>query len=149
MVYRKIGALCASSMFVSWLLAQTPQHGTWEVTTTMQGAPSGDAKSSKHACLNPAQIASGLEQAILDISAGNSSASRRGLKCSLKDIKREGSSSSWQSSCEGPRGAMQGVGSASIEANRASLRQSFEVITPFGAMKLTQSVEAQRVGDCK
>ncbi len=149
MVSRVIGALCAGMMCASRLAAQTPQHGSWDVTTTIQGTPSGDTKSTKKACLSAAQTANGFEQAILDISASDGGPPKSGPKCSLKDLKRDGGSSSWQSTCDGPRGALQGVGYATIEANRANLTQSFEMKTPFGAMKLKQIIEAQRVGDCQ
>jgi hypothetical protein len=43
---------------------------------------------------------------------------------------------------------MAGRGSSNGEALRAELSQSFEVKTPMGTMRLRQSVQARRLGNC-
>ncbi|TAG00275.1 MAG: DUF3617 family protein [Betaproteobacteria bacterium] len=121
--------------------------GVWEVTTSMQGAPSGERKSSATACVNVTQMKSGFEQAMLDISA--SGTLKGGLKCVVTDLVRSSAGSKWKASCEGPVGAMQGSGAATTEGASASLIQSFELQTPFGARPLKQVLQAKRLGDCK
>ncbi|MGL4230341.1 MAG: DUF3617 domain-containing protein [Casimicrobium sp.] len=148
MAYRISGALFASLVCASWVAAQTPQAGSWDIATSMQGAPGGEKKSSTKACLSTAQVASGFEQAIVDNAGGDGGSAKNGLKCSLRDIRREAASSSWQASCEGPRGPMSGTGSAAFDAKRANLTQTFELKTPFGAVTLKQVIAAQRTGDC-
>lgn len=132
-----------------WSAVSATSHGMWELTTTMQGAPSGDKKSSKTACISAAQVASGFEQALLDANAVATGKDQPALKCVLKGLKRDGAKSSWQSTCDGPRGAMSGVGAATFAATSAEINQAFEIKTPFGAMKLKQVIEAKRMGDCQ
>lgn len=123
-----------------------PQAGSWEISAMMKGVPSGDEKITKKACLTATQVSSGFEQALLDNIASGSS--RGGLKCTVKDIKRDGTKATWPASCEGPRGPMKGTGGGTFEAVNASMSQVFEVKTPFGAMKLEQVIQAKRLGDC-
>lgn len=121
-----------------------PQAGNWEISVTMKGAPSGDEKSTRKVCITPSQVSAGFEQTVFD----NLSSSKGTLKCSLKDIKRDGTKATWPASCEGPRGPIQGSGSGTIEASSADLAQILEMKTPFGTMKLQQIVSAKRQGDC-
>jgi Protein of unknown function (DUF3617) len=137
------------------VVAQSALPGRWEVTTTMEGVPSADNRFVQSACVDAKQIANSFEQAILDISASGGGAStsgppKSGPKCVIADVKRDGSGSSWQATCEGPRGELKGTGSATGQANRATLTQNFVMKMPLiGALKLKQSVEATRLGECQ
>jgi hypothetical protein len=125
-----------------------PQAGTWEVTTTMKGAPSGDKSTSRQACLTAAQVNTGLEQALLDLSASGGTQQKGSLKCAISNLTRDGTKSAWQSTCEGPRDAMQGSGSGTLNAASAEINQSFEIKAPMGTVKLQQVLQAKRLGDC-
>jgi Protein of unknown function (DUF3617) len=150
MMYRRMSALCTTAFCATWIAAQTPQAGNWEFVTSMQGAPGGEKNSTTKSCVSAAQIATGFEQTIVNAGGGGDGggSAKNGLKCSLKDIKRESASSSWQATCEGPRGPMPGTGAATFEGNRANLTQTFELKTPIGNRTLKQVIAAQRVGDC-
>jgi hypothetical protein len=148
MMYRKITAPCIVLICATWVAAQTPQSGNWALATSMQGAPSGEKTSAAQICLSASQIATGFEQHIVNAGSSVGGSEKNGLKCSLRDIKREVATSSWQATCEGPRGPMPGMGSASFEGNRVNLKQTFELKTPIGNRTLTQVITAQRVGDC-
>lgn len=148
MIYRMTATLYAALVSATSVDAQTPQSGNWAVATSMQGAPSGEKSSTAQICLSVAQIATGFEQRIVDAGSSVGGAEKGALKCFLKDIQRDGASSSWQATCEGPRGPMPGTGAASFEGNRVNVKQTFELKTPIGNRTLTQVITAQRMGDC-
>lgn len=137
--------LCAVSSSAAWAQAQP---GQWEVRVTLQGAPSGGGTTVQTACLAADRMAAAPEQALLDVAGTSPNKDRPSLRCTVKDVQRGQGKSAWQSSCEGPRGAMPGQGSATIDAQSAELVQSFEVKTPMGTRSLQQTVRAKRVADC-
>jgi Protein of unknown function (DUF3617) len=128
----------------------TPRAGSWEISVTQEGMPVGGGTRVYKVCLSAELLTTAPEQVLVD-SAGrrdNSSARPGPTKCVLKDVKREASQSSWQSTCEGPRGTIQGKGGGTLEAEQAELKQTFDVDTPIGARTLKQTVRARRLGDC-
>jgi Protein of unknown function (DUF3617) len=123
------------------------QPGEWEVSASMQGAPSGGGVRSHKVCLDAAKLSSAPEATLLESAPKPNDAPA--LKCSYDDMKRDGARSSWAAACEGPRGPMNGNGSATLETERAELIQNFEVTVPIiGKRKMQQSVSARRLGNC-
>jgi hypothetical protein len=133
---------CSSTVWAS-------SPGEWEIATRMQGAPSGERKSTASACASSTQMSAGFEQAMRDISASGSATPKSGLKCEVSELVRNSAGSTWKARCEGPVGEMQGSGMSTVESGSAMLTQSFELKTPFGARTLKQVLQAKRLGACK
>lgn len=147
--YFALLTLAISSALATCAHSQSVTAGQWQLSSVMQGAPSGEHKSSQSRCIDDAAFAMGIEQAILNANAADTSSGKPTLKCTVSALRRDGDQSSWQASCEGPRGAMPGTGNAVIQTGRVEIKQSFDLKTPFGAMKLSQVINAERIGACK
>jgi Protein of unknown function (DUF3617) len=130
--------------------AQTlPSAGMWELSVTMEGAPmGGGAPRGGKACLTAEALAGAPEQTLFEAVGRQGDSSRAPPKCEFRDIQRDAARTSWQSTCEGPRGTMQGTGSGSLGAEAADLQQTFNVKAPVGSMTLKQTLRARRVGSC-
>ena len=138
---------CAAALPTAADAQTLPTAGLWELSTTMEGAPSGANTRRGTACLAADKLAAAPEQTLFD--AGARQANGRGpSKCEYRDFRRDGAASSWQAACDGPTGRMQGTGSGTLAAEAAELQQSFSVKAPFGTLKLKQTVAARRVGSC-
>lgn len=130
-------------------VAQTlPSAGMWELSMTIEGAPRGGGLRSGQACLAAEALALAPEQTLIEAAGRQGDRSREPPKCEFRDIKRDAASTSWQSTCEGPMGRMQGSGSGALGAESADLRQTFNVKAPIGSMTLKQTLRARRVGSC-
>jgi Protein of unknown function (DUF3617) len=129
-----------------------PQAGQWEFNTDMKGMPMGGGVKTGKVCVKAEALATGQEKALVEaaMSIAQPADEKKSdkPKCNFTDIQREASNSRWKSTCEGPRGAMQGTGSGSFSADSAQLTQSFEVSLPFGKRTLTQNIIAKRIGEC-
>jgi Protein of unknown function (DUF3617) len=129
--------------------AQTlPAGGLWELSMTLEGAPSGSGTRSAQACLAADALARAPEQTLFEAAPRQSGSGRAPPKCEWRDLRREAGQSAWQSVCEGPMGTMQGSGSGTLSADAAQLQQSFTVKAPFGSLQLKQTLAARRVGSC-
>jgi Protein of unknown function (DUF3617) len=147
-VLKKISTMLLIGAWSACAIAQVAvQPGEWEVSTTMQGAPSGGGPRSHKVCLDAAKLSSAPEATLLE--AAPKPKDGPALKCSYDNMARNGAQSSWVAACEGPRGPMNGNGSATLEAERAELTQNFEVTVPMmGKRKMQQSISARRLGNC-
>lgn len=139
-------ALAAGSAGV--VAQNLPSAGLWDLSLTMEGAPRGGGSHSAKACLTAEALAVAPEQALIETAARHGGNGRAAPKCEYRDVKRDGTSTSWQSSCEGPMGPMQGSGTGTLGAEAAQLIQTFNVKAPIGALTLKQTVSARRVGSC-
>jgi Protein of unknown function (DUF3617) len=129
--------------------AQTlPSAGMWELSVTMEGGPMGGGPRGGKACLAAEALASAPEQTLFEAAGRQGDSSRAPPKCEFRDIQRDAATTSWQSTCEGQMGKMQGSGSGAIGAESADLQQIFNVKTPIGSMSLKQTLRARRVGSC-
>jgi Protein of unknown function (DUF3617) len=123
-----------------------PSAGLWELSMTLEGAPSGSGTRSAQACLAADTLARAPEQTLFEAAPRQSG--RTPPKCEWRELRREAGQSAWQSVCEGPMGAMQGSGSGTLSADAAQLQQSFTVKAPFGSLQLKQTLAARRLGSC-
>jgi hypothetical protein len=135
------------------LMAQNlPQAGQWEFKTDLQGLPFGGGEKTGTACVKAEQIAAEPEKALIEaaMTTAQQGSSSKGTtpKCTLTDLKRESGVSSWKSTCEGPRGPMQGAGSGTITQDSAQIAQNFEASTPMGKRTLKQVINGKRLGEC-
>ncbi len=148
---KTLAALAASLTFASTpVFAQSlPAAGMWEMTVTMKGAPRAGGTQKASACLSAAQLGN-PEQAMFDgVGASGANKDAPQMKCQLANVQRDGANTRWSSTCEGPRGPMNGTGSGTLGTDTAQLAQTFEVSTPMGKMKLEQSLNARRTGECQ
>jgi Protein of unknown function (DUF3617) len=141
-----------TALALNALAEQTPTPGQWEITVDMKGMPMGGGAKTGKSCITAQAVEAGAEKALVEAAMasaqmGNSSKSEA-AKCTLSDIKRSSTNSTWSSNCAGPRGPMQGSGSGNIGAQSAEIVQVFEVNTPMGKRTLTQSIAAKRMGEC-
>jgi hypothetical protein len=88
------------------------------------------------------------EQTLFEAAGRQGDSSRAPPKCEFRDIKRDAANSSWQATCEGPMGKMQGSGGGTLGAESADLQQTFNVKAPIGSMTVKQTLRARRVGSC-
>lgn len=129
--------------------AQVPvSAGLWEFSSTMSGAPMGGGARTGTACVTADALAAAPEQALMEAAGRQGGGERAPPKCEFRDIQREGARSTWQATCEGSRGKMQGAGAGQLSADAADLQQSFSVKAPIGTVMLKQTVSARRVGSC-
>jgi Protein of unknown function (DUF3617) len=131
------------------LVAQTlPSAGMWELSVTIEGGPMGGGPRGGKACLAAEALASAPEQTLFEAAGRQGDSNRTPPKCEFRDIKRDAASTSWQSTCEGQMGKMQGSGGGALGAESADLQQTFNVKAPIGSMTLKQTLRARRVGSC-
>jgi Protein of unknown function (DUF3617) len=149
MTYRLSSTVILTVFTLPLAAAHTPQAGSWEVITILQGAPSGESTTTARACISAPTALDAFEQSLLNISTSSGEPPKGGPKCTVLSIQREGVRSQWQASCAGPFGAMQGSGSATRAPTEVSLQQTMELKTPFGAKTLKQSLQARRLGACQ
>lgn len=129
--------------------AQSPvRAGLWEFSSTMSGTPRGNAKQTGTVCVTADAMAAAPERALMEAAGRQSGAEAASPTCELSAIQRQGARSTWQSTCEGPRGKMQGAGSGQLSAESADLQQTFRVTSHVGTITLTQTLNARRVGNC-
>lgn len=130
-------------------VAQTlPSAGMWELSVTMEGGPMGGGPRSGKACLAADALASAPERTLFEAAGRQGDSGRTPPTCEYRDIQRNAADTSWQATCEGPRGKMQGTGSGALGAESADLQQTFDVKGPMGSMTLKQTLRARRVGSC-
>jgi hypothetical protein len=131
--------------------SNTPQAGQWELNSDMKGMPFGGGVKTGKVCIKAEALADGYERAMMEaamqISRPTEESQRDTPKCKFTDIQREASTSRWKSSCEGPRGPMQGTGTGTFNPENTQLTQNFE-ISMLGKRTITQTVAAKRLGDC-
>jgi Protein of unknown function (DUF3617) len=141
---------CAAATWPTAADAQTllPSAGLWDLSLTMEGAPSGAQSRRGSACLTAEALAAAPEQTLFEAAARQGGGGRGPLKCEYGEVKRDGAASLWQSVCEGPMGKMQGTGSGTLAAETAELQQRFAIKAPIGTLNLKQTVSARRVGSC-
>jgi Protein of unknown function (DUF3617) len=144
--YLLISSLAAGSAAV--LAQATPGAGSWELSMTMEGGPRAAAPRTGIVCLAADALAAAPEQTLIDAAARQGSGERAPPRCTLRDIRRDGAGTAWQAQCEGPMGAMQGVGTGTLGPESASLQQTFQVKAPVGSMTLKQTIGARRLGAC-
>jgi hypothetical protein len=138
---------CAAAIPIAGHAQVLPSAGVWNVSVTMEGAPSGATTRRGTACLTAAALDSAPEQTLFD--AGVRQVGGRGsFKCEFRDIRRDGANAAWQAVCEGPMGPMLGTGGGVLSTQAAELQQSFSVKSPMGTLNLKQTVSALRVGSC-
>lgn len=125
-----------------------PSAGMWELSVAIEGGPTGGGPRGGKACLAAEALAGAPEQTLFEAASGQDNSSRSPPKCEFRDVKRDGASTSWQSTCEGPMGKMQGSGAGSLGAEAADLQQTFNVKAPIVSMALKQTLRARRVGSC-
>jgi hypothetical protein len=129
----------------------TPQAGQWEFNSEMKGMPFGGGMKTGKACLKAEALASGQEKAMIEaamlISRPADESKKDSPTCNFTDIQREASASRWKSSCQGPRGLMQGTGSGTFNPDNAQFTQNFEV-SMMGKRTITQTIHAKRIGEC-
>jgi hypothetical protein len=131
------------------VVAQTlPSAGMWELSVTMEGGPKGGGPRGGKACLATDALANAPEQTLFEAAGRQGDSSRAPPKCEFRDIKRDAANTSWQSTCEGPMGKMQGSGGGALGAESADLQQTFNVKAPIGSMTVKQTLRARRVGSC-
>lgn len=144
--------LFALTMTSDIVFAQvTPRAGEWELSSTFQGPPSGSGKNVQKVCLSVDKLTDMPEQTFMDAAPWPKDMPGKGVpKCTYSDLKRNGLNSTWSLTCEGPRGPMNGGGSAVMQAEHAELANTFEMKGPIGigTLKLQRSVVARRLGDC-
>jgi Protein of unknown function (DUF3617) len=138
---------CPAALLIAIDAQALPSAGLWELSMTMEGAPSGANTRRGTACLAADSLAAAPEQTFFD--AGARQGDGRGpSKCEYRELQRDGAASSWQAVCEGPVGKMQGTGSGTLATERAELQQSFVIKAPIGSLNLKQTVSARRLGNC-
>jgi Protein of unknown function (DUF3617) len=129
----------------------TPQAGQWELSSDMKGMPFGGGVKTGKVCIKAEALADGYEKAMMEaamlLSRPTEESQKDTPKCKFTDLQRETSTSRWKSSCEGPRGPMQGTGTGTFNSENTQLTQNFEV-SMFGKRTITQTVAAKRLGDC-
>ena len=143
-----VGTAIGSALTVAaW--AQLPvKGGLWEFSSTLSGTPRGNAKQTGTVCVTTDAMAAAPELTLIEAAGRQSGAESAPPKCELRAIQRDGVRSTWQSTCEGPRGKMQGAGSGQLSAESADLQQTFQVKLHVGTITLTQTLNARRVGTC-
>jgi hypothetical protein len=128
------------------------QPGQWDVSVDMQGMPKGGGTKTGKVCFKPESLAAGQENAMIEaamiVSQPADTDKKSERQCNLSDIQRDSNGSRWKSSCQGPRGSMQGAGSGVFNPDSAQMSQNFEVSTPMGKRNLTQTITAKRIGEC-
>jgi Protein of unknown function (DUF3617) len=130
-------------------VAQTlPSAGMWELSVTMEGGAMGGGPRGGKACLAAEALAAAPEQTLFEAAGRQGDTTRTPPKCEFRDIKRDAAGTSWQSTCEGPMGTMQGSGRGALGAESADLQQTFKVQVAIGSMTLKQSLRARRIGSC-
>lgn len=129
-----------------------PEAGLWDLSMTMEGAPSGGGARSGTACLSAQALKAAPEQALFEAAGRQGDGKRAPPCCEFGDVKRSpaetGWQTGWQSSCEGPMGKMQGSGGGVLGAESADLHQTFDIKAPIGSLTLKQTLRARRVGNC-
>jgi Protein of unknown function (DUF3617) len=129
-----------------------PNSGKWEVIADTKGLPFGGGAKKAVVCMKAEVLKSDPELAFAEASlaTGRPDDASKGAapRCSLSDLMRDGNTSTWKASCEGPRGQMPGTGRAVMSANVVELQQTFEAKTPIGNRTLSQTTSAKRLGDC-
>lgn len=144
---RLMSIACAVTLPGAGHAQALPGAGLWELSMTMEGAPSGATTRRGTACLTAESLAALPEKALVD-AAVRQGDGRGPANCEFRELQRNGAASSWQPVCEGPMGKMQGTGSATLGADTADLQQSFTVRSPLGTLNLRQTVSARRTGAC-
>jgi Protein of unknown function (DUF3617) len=138
-------ALASKPVFAQSL----PAAGMWELTVAMKGGPRAGGTQKTSTCLSAAQLGN-PEQAMFDgVGASGANKDAPQIKCQLANVQRDGANTRWSSTCEGPRGPMNGAGSGTLGPDTAQLVQTFDVSTPMGKMKLEQNLSARRTGECQ
>lgn len=127
--------------------AAAPSAGMWQLSVTQEGTPMGGGTRTGQACLAADALTAAPEQTLMEAARRQLNA-RQNAKCEFKDIRRDGSRSSWQAVCEGPMGKMLGTGAALLAEDAAELQQAFSVKASIGTLNIKQTVTAKRLGSC-
>ncbi len=127
-------------------LQAQPLAGLWELTVTVEGAPSGGGSRTQQACLVADRLKRAPERSFFDASRLQG---ERSPTCEWGEVQRASDGSArWQASCESPVGAAKGPGEAVVSSDRARLSQQLKLDTPWGARTLSQRIDARRIGAC-
>ena len=116
------------------------QPGLWEVTTTtsMPGMPVQVPPQTLRQCYTAADLAQ-AQEAVRQ--GGNDN-------CKIRNFKEQGNTASWSMTCSGEP-AMRGTGSMTSTATSFTGSMDSVMDTPGGAMAITNSWRAKRLGACK
>jgi hypothetical protein len=136
--------------FSSSAFAQvTPRAGEWEMTTDMQGLPSGKSTATQKVCMTAEKMGDAPEQSLLEAAPSPKDVPEKGgPKCTYSDFVRDGAKSSWLLNCEGPLGSMKGNGGGKVETEYVELTNIFDMKTPLGNRQMQRRVTARRLGEC-
>jgi Protein of unknown function (DUF3617) len=127
----------------------TPRAGEWEMTSDMQGLPSGKSTATQKVCMTAEKIGDAPERSLFEAAPSPKDAPEKGgPKCTYSDFVRDGAKSSWLLTCEGPFGSMKGSGGGKVESEYAELTNTFDMKTPLGNRQMQRRVTARRLGEC-
>jgi hypothetical protein len=127
----------------------TPRAGEWEMTSDMQGLPSGKSTAMQKVCMTTEKMGDAPERSLLEAAPSPKDAPEKGgPKCTYSDFVRDGAKSSWLLTCEGPFGSMKGSGGGKVETEYAELTNTFDMKTPLGNRQMQRRVTARRLGEC-
>ncbi|WP_440532713.1 DUF3617 domain-containing protein [Variovorax sp. YR566] len=137
----------AMAMHASTFAQVAVRPGQWELTGSFKGLPFGDSSERvRTTCLSAAALGAVPEKALMEAAPQPSDdASKPPPKCEYSQVRREGPTSSWTSTCESP--TMTGTGSATTQPDQVSLQETLEMKF-LGTRTIQHTVKARRLGDC-
>jgi Protein of unknown function (DUF3617) len=131
-----------------------PRAGEWRYQIKMSGGPMGNHEHTANVCIAQAQLDAGFEQALLRAAPEPKSNGRgrmgTGPKCEYADVQRASPGRSGAVAiCNGPMGEVEGPVAVQYGPETFDAEQTMDINGPFGAMRMTRTVSARRLGPCK
>ena len=117
--------------------------GLWEVSiqTKMAGIPGTQPAVTVQQCYSPEDVK--------DMKRMLPNQQNSGMKCNSTHFALKGDAATWQMQCAGPGVTMSGLGSMTFKGNTYSGSSTMEMNAAGRAMKMSQTMSGQRIGDCK
>ena len=133
------GALCILS---ATAVAEPMKPGLWEITVTneMTGMPVKQPPVTTRQCYKPEDVKDPQRMVPRQ--------SDPKFKCDTKDYKMSGDTASWNLACNGQGMAMTGKGSMTMKAESYTGSSSMEMNVAGQNMKMAQTMNGKRVGEC-
>ncbi len=148
-------ALCgiASSQSSAKNPSDAPRSGEWRVVGKASGGPMGGQESTATICIKQQDLDAGFKIALLNAAPEprkSSGGKDKSPKCVYSNIARTAPSrSSGTAACTTPRGDIEGPLSMTYSPETFDATQTMEIKGPFGAMRMTRTVVARRLGPCR
>jgi hypothetical protein len=133
----------------------SPRAGEWRYQIKMSGGPMDSRENTGNTCIAQSQLDAGFEQALLRAAPepqtnGRGRKVNGGPKCEYTDVQRTSSGRSGAVAiCDGPMGEIQGPIAIQYGPETFDAQQTMDINGPFGAMRMTRTVSARRLGHCK